>query len=148
MELDKSLIGLTGEPFTVEVEMGHIRKFAVAIGDDNPLYHNQEVASQSAYSQVVAPLTFPIALGSEGNGIQLELDERRMLHGEQEFIYHKPIGPGDCLHCQMKVADVYEKEGKSGPMQFLVLDTEMRNGAGNLVVVCRSNIVYRQIAKG
>lgn len=148
MELDKSLIGLTGDPFIVEVEKGHIRKFAAAIGDENPLYHNREIASYSAYGQVIAPLTFPVAIGTEGKGIQLELDERRMLHGEQEFIYHKPIVSGDLLTCQMKVADIYEKAGKSGTMQFLVLDTEMRDESGELVVISRSNIVYRQIKNG
>ncbi len=69
-----------------------------------------------------------------------------MLHGEQEFIYHRPIRAGDRLSCQMKVTDVYEKEGKNGPMQFLVMDTEMKDEEGELVVISRTNIIYRAVA--
>jgi len=145
MKLDSSIIGLTGPKFIFEVEKRHIRQFAKAIGDNHPLYFDEEYAAKTPYGGIIAPPTFPIAIGAEGEGIKLELDERRMLHGEQEFIYTRPIRPGDRLSCQMKVSDVYEREGKSGTMQFLVLDTEMTDEKGNLVVISRTNIIYRSI---
>ncbi|MFS0780391.1 MaoC family dehydratase N-terminal domain-containing protein [Bacillus sp. 1P06AnD] len=146
MDLDVGMIGMQGEIFVVEVDKRHIKQFAQAIGDRNPLYIDEEYAKQTPYGGIIAPPTFPIALGVEGTGVPLELDEKRMLHGEQEFIYSRPIRPGDVLHCQMKVADLYEKQGKSGTMQFLVLDTEMKDSEGNMVVISRTNIVYRQAA--
>ncbi|MGM9927754.1 MAG: MaoC family dehydratase N-terminal domain-containing protein [Bacillus sp. (in: firmicutes)] len=146
MELDKSLIGLSGEPFVFEVEKRHIRQFAEAIGDDNPLYVDEEYAATTAYGGIIAPPTFPVVIGQEnGVGIDLKLDQRRMLHGEQEFIYTRPIRLGDQLHCQMKVADVYERVGKNGVMQFLVLDTEMKDHSGQMVVISRTNIIYRSL---
>jgi|SRR5690625_4976712 len=147
MELDESIIGLTGETYIFEVEKGHIRKFAEAIGDENPLYRDEDYAEKTKYGGIIAPPTFPMAIGSEGGDIPLKLDTRRMLHGEQEFIYKRAIRPGDRLHCQMKVADLYEKEGKSGTMQFLILDTEMKDDDGNLVVTSRMNIIYRPLVK-
>lgn len=45
----------------------------------------------------------------------------------------------------MKVSDVYEREGRKGPMQFLVLDTEMKDESGELVVISRTNIIYRPL---
>lgn len=69
-----------------------------------------------------------------------------MLHGEQEFIYHRPIRPGDKLHCQLKVSDVYERQGKKELMEFLVLDTEIKVPSGELVVISRTNIIYRPLA--
>ncbi|WP_423799809.1 MaoC family dehydratase N-terminal domain-containing protein [Neobacillus sp. SAB-20_R2A] len=143
MELDNSIIGLTGPAFLFEVEKRHIRQFAQAIGDDHPLYTDEEYAAKTPYRGIIAPPTFPIVIGAEGEGISLDLDPKRMLHGEQEFIYHRPIRPGDRLICQMKVADLYEREGKSGKMQFLVLDTEIADESGNMVVVSRMNIIYR-----
>lgn len=101
-------------------------------------------AKGTPYKGIIAPLTFPIAIGAEGEGIDLKLDQKRMLHGEQEFLYSRPIRPGDSLVCQMKVADLYEREGKSGKMQFLVLDTEIKDENGDMVVISRMNIVYRQ----
>ncbi len=145
MDLDKSVIGLTSKEYTVDVEKGHIRKFAEAIGDPNPLYFDESYAKDSIYGGIIAPPTFPVAITSEGGEIPLDLDMRRMLHGEQEFIYERVIHAGDKLHCQMKVTDLYEKEGKSGTMQFLVLDTEMKDEKNKLVVTSRMNIIYRPL---
>lgn len=139
MELDKSVIGLTGKKYIFEVEKRHIRQFAQAIGDSNPLFVNEEDGG------VIAPPTFPVAIASEGGDLPIQLDPRRMLHGEQEFIYYQSIHAGDRLHCQMKITDLYEREGKSGNMQFLVLDTEMRNPDGELAVVSKMTIIYREL---
>lgn len=145
MDLDKSIIGLSGKKYIFEVEKRHIRQFAEAIGDPNLLYTDETHASGTPYGGMIAPPTFPIAIGADGGDLPLDLDTRRMLHGEQEFIYYKPIRPGDRLHCQMKVADLYEREGKSGSMQFLVLDTEMEDEAGKIVAISRTNIIYRKL---
>lgn len=145
MELDY-LKGLTGNHFVFEVEKRHIRQFAEAIGDFNPLYIDEEYAAKTIYGGIIAPPTFPIAIGQDsGENLDLKLDQRRMLHGEQEFIYERPIRPGDTLYCQMKVSDVYEREGKKGPMQFVVLDTEIKDETGKLVVISRTNIIYRPL---
>ncbi len=147
MDLDQSLIGLTGPQYVFEVEKRHIRQFAEAIGDSNPLYVDEEYAKSTIYGGIIAPPSFPVAIGADsGQGVELPLDYSRMLHGEQEFIYHRPIRAGDRLSCQMKVTDVYEKEGKNGPMQFLVMDTEMKDQEGELVVISRTNIIYRAVA--
>lgn len=141
MELDKSVIGLTGKKYIFEVEKRHIRQFAQAIGDPNPLFINEENGG------VIAPPTFPVAIASEGGDLPIQLDPRRMLHGEQEFIYYQSIRAGDRLHCQMKITDLYEREGKSGKMQFLVLDTEMRNPDGEMAVVSKMTIIYRELSE-
>lgn len=145
MDLDKSIIGLSGKVFTFEVEKRHLRQFAEAIGDPNPLYVDEGYASNTPYGGLIAPPTFPMAVGADGGDLPLELDTRRMLHGEQEFIYYQSIRPGDRLQCQMKVADLYEREGKSGSMQFLVLDTEMKDEEGEMVGISRTNIIYRKL---
>lgn len=143
MELDESVIGLTGKSYTFEVEKRHVKQFADAIGDPNPLYTDKVYAKNNGYEQRITPPTFAMAIGAEGGDFPIDLDTRRMLHGEQEFIYYRQIHVGDRLHCQMKVADLYEKEGKSGTMQFLILDTEMKDDDGNLVAISRTNIIYR-----
>ncbi len=145
MDLNKSVIGLTSEPYIFEVENRHVRQFSTAIGDENLLYKDEKYAEASAYEGVIVPPTFPVAMNEGDVELPLELDHRRMLHGEQEFIYYQPIRPGDRLLCQMKVSDLYDREGKSGKMQFLVLDTEMKDEEGELVCVSRMNIIYRPL---
>jgi len=146
MDLDKSIIGLSGKSFVFEVEKRHVRQFAEAIGDLNPLYVDEEYAAETSYRGLITPPTFPIAVAAEGGDLPIELDTRRMLHGEQEFIYYQSIHPGDRLHCQMKIADLYERVGKSGSMQFLVLDTEMKDEEGEMVAISQMTIVYRNLA--
>ena len=35
-----------------------------------------------------------------------------ILHGEQEFIYHRPVLVGDVLVSEGKITDAYQKESK------------------------------------
>ena len=46
-----------------------------------------------------------------------------LLHGEQEFIYHRPIVVGDVLVGEGKVVDAYQKESKGKTMTFFVSET-------------------------
>lgn len=140
------LIGKRSEVFTYDVTVAHIQQFARAIGDDSPLYTDEQYAKTTAYKGIIAPPTYPIAIGAAASQpFDLGLDQRRMLHGEQSFIYKRPIRAGDKLTCQLVVSDVYEKEGKNGKMEFIILDTEMHDEENNLVVISRTNIVYRTL---
>lgn len=148
MDLDSSVVGITGEVFVADVEARHIRQFADAIGDKNPLYWDMEYARKSTFGTIIAPPTFAIALTGDAGELPIKLDERRMLHGEQEFIYHRPIRLGERLYCQRKISDLYERQGKSGKMQFLVIDTEIKDKDGDMVAVSRMNIIYRPLKTG
>lgn len=146
MDIDRSMIGLSSKPYTAVAEQEKARRFAEAIGDPNPLYEDESYAGQTVYGETTVPPTFLIALGNNAE-LPIRLDVRRMLHGEQAFIYHRPVRFGEKLVCTMSVADIYEKEGKSGAMQFLVLDTEMKDENGQLVAVSKNTIVYRPAKK-
>ncbi len=147
MDLDKSMIGIASKPYIAEIDRERVTLFAQAIGDENPLYFDETYANDTAYKGVTVPPTFLVALGSSVE-LPLKLDFKRMLHGEQEFIYHHPVRIGDRLECTMAVTDVYDRVGKSGTMQFLVLDTEMKKEDGVLAAVARNTIIYRPAKKG
>lgn len=143
---NNQLIGKKSESFIFEVTLDHIQQFAKAIGDDSPLYFDEVYAKTTVHKGIIAPITYPIAIGASATKpFDLGLDQKRMLHGEQTFIYERSIRPGDRLNCQIIVSDVYEKEGKNGLMEFIILDTEMRDETGQLVVISRTNIVYRML---
>ena len=66
-------------------------------------------------------------------------DSARMLHAEQQYIYHKPIRPGDELSVTTKRGNSWEKEGRrGGTMRFSETITEFRNASGELVVTATS----------
>ena len=66
-----------------------------------------------------------------------------VLHGEQEFEYHKPLTAGMTLTHEGKVADIYEKESKGKTMTFVVIENEYRDAGGDLVLTARMNILHR-----
>src|SRR5512140_2858969 len=127
--MDKGAIGRTGEPVVMVVELGKVREFVRAIKDDNPIYFDGARAQREA-GGIVAPPTFLMTLGfwDDGRGRpKLDMDLRRVLHGEQEFEYFKPVRVGDVLTAVSKIENVFEKAGaRGGTMSFAVTATEFR----------------------
>jgi acyl dehydratase len=141
---DKSMIGRTGKPFTMPVEWGKVREFARAIKDPNPVYFDPEAAGKEC-GGIPIPPTFLMTSSfwqDAESAPSANLDIRRILHGEQEFQFLKPIFVGDTLTGVMRVADVYEKEGgRGGRMTFVVLETEYTNQKGEKVALSRSTVI-------
>ena len=67
-----------------------------------------------------------------------------VLHGEQEFIYHKPVQAGATLHQEVKITDLYSKEAKGKTMTFLVMETVFKDDSGEPVVTERFNLIHRK----
>jgi acyl dehydratase len=142
---DKSMVGRTGKPFTMLVEWSKVREFARAIKDPNPLYFDPELGKKEA-GGIPVPVTFlqTAAFWQDGDSSpgMGGFDIRRILHGEQEFEFYKPIFVGDVLTGQARVADLYEKEGgRGGKMTLLVIETEYKNQRGEKVAVARSTLI-------
>jgi peroxisomal enoyl-CoA hydratase 2 len=74
---------------------------------------------------------------------------RRILHGEQEFEFYKPILVGDVLTGTARIANVFEKEGgRGGKMSFLVMEIEYKNQKGEKVAISRSTLIETGQAVG
>jgi hydroxyacyl-ACP dehydratase HTD2-like protein with hotdog domain len=132
MTIDRSLIGTTSEPRTFEVERGAIRKFAEAIGDPHPAFRAGEMAPPTF------PTTFSMAMPV------LKIDPARILHGEEEYVYERPLRAGDRVTCIRRIVDVYERPGRRlGPLVFVVVESEGRDPEGTLLYRGRSTIIVR-----
>ena len=66
-----------------------------------------------------------------------------VLHGEQEFEYHRPIVVGDRSASEGKVVDSTTKESRRRTMTFLVTEDQYRNQDGELVLTSRMNLIHR-----
>jgi len=141
--IDPSIIGVETKPEYHEVEKGAIRKFATAIGDDNPVYFDEEYAKGKGYSSLLAPLTFPTTFRGELQDWFKNLDKNRLLHGEQEYRYERRFCAGEKIKLVEKVADVYEKSGKNGTMTFIVRDREGYDETDKKVFTERSTFIIR-----
>ena len=155
---DKSKLGMEFSPYTFEVEKGKIAEFAMAISQKedknqvNPLYVNREAAQKAGYKDIIAPPTFQTCFPLwAGGGLMpviqsLGINIFKLLHGEEEYDYMGAIHPGDIMTGRAKVVEMYEKEKKDKPgkfMEFTVIETEIRNQRGELIIKSRSTLVER-----
>jgi acyl dehydratase len=138
MLIDPKMIGTTSEPQEFEVEKGHIRRFAEALGDPNPLFIDEAYAKSCGYPSVLAPPTFPTTFRVP---IPIDVDYARFLHGEQEYSYTRPICAGDVIRCVSKIANVFEKKTSLGEVTFLVSDLIGTDLQGNPVFTGRSTAI-------
>jgi len=146
-EIDRSLIGTVDTPYFVDIEAGWIRRFAEAIGDDNPLYHDEAFARAHGYEGLVAPPTFPTAFRAPREAPWTEkLDRRRILAGEQAFEYARPIVAGMRIECRTSFTGVDEKVGSKGRMELLRQANSGYDREGRLIFVHRRTTVYRALA--
>jgi hydroxyacyl-ACP dehydratase HTD2-like protein with hotdog domain len=76
--------------------------------------------------------------------LELGLDFMTLVHGEQEFEYVRPVRAGETLTLTGRIADVYEKTGSSGTLDFVVLETEACDATGARVFFSRNTLISRR----
>ena len=136
-------------PPTPPYEVGRekIREFADAIGDYNPVYRDQAVAEKLGYPDVIAPPTFPVVLSMRSTGQviadpALGLDYSRVVHGEQKFVYTRPVRAGDRLVSVVTVENVRSAAGND----LLTTRADVSTVDGEHVVTAYSTLVARGTA--
>ncbi len=147
---------------TFPIEASHILMFARSVGDDNPVYADDEYAATTEAGSIIAPPTFPQAsaqfdpdyslrpkigqpwFGSGKNATGITRSEGGGggggggLHAEQHFEYHRHLKPGDVLTAHNLPGKTWEKEGRrSGKLIFSEAVTEYRDQNGELVITAR-----------
>ncbi|MBW1711882.1 MAG: MaoC family dehydratase N-terminal domain-containing protein [Deltaproteobacteria bacterium] len=114
------------------VERGKIRELVQAIGDQNPIYNELDAALAEGYDDVVASPTFTtVPLMWTGVLFQafadLKMNHARCMHAEQSYEYFTQIHPGDVLSGLMEVKSIIHREGKSGPLDFVLFEMTYTN---------------------
>ena len=146
----KEMIGRVLSTGSATVSAEHVAAFARALGDPNPLYVDPEAARRGPFGTIVAPPTYPIAFmvqalaGGADVFLELGLDFMTLVHGEQEFEYTRPIKAGEMLTLTGRIADLYEKQGSNGMLDFAVLETEAVDAAGQPVFFSRNTLISRR----
>jgi acyl dehydratase len=145
--VDASAIGRSLAPVTARVEPGRLRYFLNTLGETNPIYRDVAAAKATGFSGQPIPPTYLFCLemmDSEKPFEMLEaldIDLRKVLHGEQTFIYHARIVVGDELTLQSKVSDVAQKKG--GAMTLITVTTRVTNQRGEHVADAIRVVVER-----
>ncbi len=156
----EDMIGAELPPTEVVVERGPVSNFATAVTDDNPVYHDAEAAAEAGFDAIPAPPTWSFAMRNWGAFPEIQPEDADadspvnealgallsegglVLHGEEEFVYHRPVVVGDRLTGEGEIVDAYTKEG-SATMTFLVAETEWTDRDDEPVVTERMTLLHR-----
>lgn len=118
-----------------EVTARDIKRFAQAIGETNPVHSDEEYARQSKYGGIVAPPLFcqamtyedvpPDQLLPDGSPLELSVPvpAARTVGGGSEYTIHRLVRPGDIIQITSTLKDVYTKQGRSGLLYMIVVET-------------------------
>ena len=130
-----------------DIEKGAIRKLAEAIGDPNPLWQDEEYAKKTKYGGIIAPPTFLWSLRNEEAVIWANDPDlspvKRFFHGGTDFELYKPVRPGDRITVTDRLADAFEREGKSGKMLTMIDETIFTNQDGEVVARAINTLIRR-----
>jgi len=146
---------------TLVVERGPLAAFAKAVLDESAVYRDAEIARQEGFAGIPAPPTFGFSIQNWGRWEELQPAEQpttnpmfevmgklyanggMILHGEQEFTYHRPIVSGMTLHYEGRVKDIYEKVSADRTMTFIVTEDTYRDESGEPVLTSTMNLIHR-----
>ncbi len=165
----KALIGMASPPVeaTHPVEAGEVRRFHQATMDEAPRYWDADWAKQSRYGARVAPPAFPVhafrraagtadPLGAMGerdfDGLNRQLRPGlppvkvplvRLLNGGYDYEFYRYAHLGERIFCKSRYKDIYQRDGKSGPMVFILMEDTYTNESGDLLLRTTNSIILR-----
>lgn len=140
-----------------------LRRYANAIDDANPLWHDDAQAQAAGYPGRIAPpclvlemivrpavgadQTDEAGLRAEGIGawdlvvpVPPEYSQRR--RAEDDVEWFAAVQPGDRISVRQRIADIQLKQGRSGAFILVVRENEYVNQRGALVVRQRIGNVF------
>jgi len=135
MALDE-LKGLDMGSQEIQIERGPVRVFAHAVQDDDPIFDSDHAPVPATYPFVMSFWGSTGVGGAAGLPIEKLRPRGRILHGEQEFVYHGWPHAGDVLVGSTTISDVYEKErGDGSRMEFYVRETAWKDKTSGAPIV-------------
>lgn len=146
--LDPELLGKEVPVGEVLVTAEDVRAFAEATGDLDPLYCDPEAARHAGYPGCIAPPLFCLKIRGERALPDAEIGPGLVsLNAGQEFEFYDEIHVGHTYSVSVKITEVYEKTGRSGPLGVLVREMLIRDTTGNPVVLMRERRMVRSPEK-
>lgn len=110
------------------------RYYALAVGDDNPLYSDPAYARAQGLAGVTAPLTLicetnqyanlqPDREGYAGHTWDLDIPGTRQVRGGNAYTFHRRLRPEDVVTATWRITSVTEKATGSGRSMLVVEST-------------------------
>lgn len=140
---------LQGAQYSLEApfEVGReaIAEFARSVGAEHPAHFDAAAAKELGYADVIAPTTFAVIPSQRCEALYISnpdagIDYSRVVHGQEQFTYTRPIVAGDRLAATTHVDGLREAGGNA----MITTRTELTDAdTGDAVVTVTSTIVVR-----
>lgn len=128
----RALIG-SEKVYTAPEEFGAAagRYFAIAVGDENPLYFDEDYAREQGLNGVTIPLTLvcetnqyaglPMSeTGYAGHEWEINVPGTRKVRGGNWYTFHRRIRPDDVITATWRITDIEEKRTGQGVGMLIV----------------------------
>ena len=139
-------IGRQSEPQRELVTRRDIRKYAVATGNRQRKYLDGDQAPPMFHLPLFWDVVELEQLSPDGVSIDTLLPRfplERAMAGGLQIEYHQPVRPGDWLTATRTLTDIYEKEGRSGPLIFYEVVMDIVDDDGELVIREKTTRILR-----
>ncbi|MBI1957710.1 MAG: MaoC family dehydratase N-terminal domain-containing protein [Candidatus Rokubacteria bacterium] len=118
-------------PAREELGRASIRYFALAVGDDNPLYTDDAYAQAAGHPSVIAPPTLVVETcqyahrppgedGYIGHEWLLPVTGCRLIRAGNEYEFFRPVLPTDRVSVTWRLAEIVERPSSRGGTQLFV----------------------------
>lgn len=158
----KKYIGIRSETQVAcdVIERGAVRRFAQAIMNENSIY-DRACADNVRYGGPVAPPLYPSHIFRRAFGTPDPIQDRAgdpdfdgidgaasmwglpeieplkgmaVINGGTEIEFFRYARHGESVTVSSRYADIKEKETSKGPIILVIIESELRNGEGDLLV--------------
>ncbi len=126
MPLNQACVGKKYRAAATEVTLDAIQKYARAYNDDNPAFFDA-----TRPGGIVAPPMFAVtvtwdALMLAVTDPEVQADLIRLVHGEQDMEFFRPIRPGDVIDASAKIVSIETRA--TGEAMVVELNASTRDG--------------------
>lgn len=164
--------GMQGQALTaaMPLEQDTLRRFVQAIMDTDPAYFDETAAAASKAGGIAAPPLYPVhafrPAAGEPDPLQMLADDpdadgtagshgmtfglppipspfKRLLNGGNEIEFFRCLELGERAVARPRYASVTLKQGKSGTLLVVVIETEFSTEAGEKLLINRQSLIWR-----
>lgn len=156
----KEIIGTKREITLGKVSSLMIKRYALAVGETNPLYFDRDFATAHGYSDIIAPPNLIASImdwsigeaeselnedGLSKNQFMLgkELPGLRIMGGGEEKQFYKAVTAGSIIKLKSVITDSYSKQGRKGEIGFVIFENTYFNQDGEEICVCKRTMIAR-----
>ncbi len=140
--MNSKCLGKKYGPFFYKAAFEKMREFSLAVKDDNSIFAERSLSASAPYEEAIAHPLFCACFNQKPLSVavrdpELGIDLAKLLHGEQEFEFHKPVTDGMELLTEGEIAKIWRKDRYN----FMQIESVTRDKCGDKVVTGRYTVL-------